>query len=1247
MKDQLHMQKQNKGFSLVELIIAIAILVIVTGAVCSFIVITSRNYANGNNDIGVQQEAQLAFNQISDVVIDARNSINYAGEDGSGNFVKVLKDSEFANTPEVKKLIVYNTLTEESEGKTPDPSASSVPAASASPSISPGTVTADLYNYIFMWQKSDESLYFAKWKQEETEPVSISDFEVLAEHINDFQVDLSQVEERRVVKLMMNFTVGTRGFQMANNVTVRNQVVINEADIQPLDKEISVEISIRENGLIMEPGEKYQFASPQIKSMNAKNKEIEWAFTYDGGKTILDKTTGGSEFIDKKNGMLKVGIDEGKDGKPSEFEIVVIIKATNGDKSKEAQSLPIKVQIKRVTTVTLHKMSEKLPDSNDSTPGAMEVMQGSTVILGGTVDGVKLGSKCDSCGEDPTGDRCLTGWTVVSGSGLLQNGIQDSDHETATIQIKADAAVGSTITIRAVSDLSSRRPYGPVQGEITLKVVEKKNPINPFDGILKHGDQTRVENIVFQGFDTRVDAHALVVHIVDNSTGQVVAYAVCMTQGWNIWLSPDYFNLDLKKSYTFYLQGLESVSKQEHERYDKDHGTMHKSSIDTIGAEYDSHSSPTAPFAYTGDMFKASQVFSTILEPVQLTYGYNSKKYCAQEITFNTTNVLSVSNYPSDGLNILDKLKFYKDEASNIDINAFTVDDVKYSIYKGSGNDAANWSALRVYKQGAYQGSDSLYNGNVQVGTASGLPTIKVQRNNLSDVVGTYHVVPGIWYNPKAKIGNIPKEVYPTGYQFPVYSASMEYVEFPENTFHVTVTAEGTMDITSDRFTGSVCFPLPAEMKNNTIFTNLQNTEWQDANIQDRNNGDSFNTVDSSGNLSSIRFNRIRYRYIQSENAYEVEPMWETFKDGGLKLGYSYGIYKCPANGSKWECRQGAQETNNITLEFKKDGATWSAHVPLPTDDDFMFTKGSTERQSKTNYTIKGYKRGSYNESKELNNKVLYCDYDAATGEYKLTLVTDEQTQGIVTTIRIAGVYTWKPGNTKWDQKQGEGTLTENIGNIRFTLDGKTYDALVELPTSDQFMFTKGQTTQQIKTGVQITGYNEQNSNESRSIECKVIYCDYDAQTQGYKLSFAGKTEINGITQNTEYLGDYTWKPGDTRWTKVKGTYTESKNIANTNISWNGEKYVAYVPLPSSDDFWYKWGYSNPDWGHGNLQLYKHSDLNSSITADCTYIRVSEVQETGTYTLQMIKVDYSNGSKENVIFKVQCSKTGTAWTQVK
>ena len=1231
MKDQLHMQKQNRGFSLVELIIAIAILVIVTGAVCSFIIITSRNYANGNNDIGVQQEAQLAFNQISDVIIDARNSINYAGEDGSGNFVKVLSDSEFANTPEVKKLIVYNTLAEEAEEETPSPSASSVPTASASPSVSPDAVTADLYNYIFMWQKSDESLYFAKWKQDEKEPVSIDDFELLAEHINDFQVDLSQVEERRVVKLMMNFTVGTRSFQMANNVTVRNQVVINAADIKPLDQEISVEISIRENGLIMEPGEEYQFASPQIKSLNAKNREIEWAFWNDNDKTISDKTAGGSAFIDKKNGLLKVGTDEGKDGQISEFEVVATIKATNGDKSKEVQSSAIKVQVKRVNKVTLYKKSEELPDSSDTAPGALEVMQGSTVVLGGIVDGENLGSKCSSCCEDPTGDKYLTGWDVKHDTGsALQNGIQDSDHETATIQIKADATVGSTITIKALSDLSTRRSYGTVEGEITLKVVEKKSSVNPFDGVLKHGDQTRVDNIVFKGFDTRVDAHALVVHIVDNSTGQVAAYAVCMTQGWNIWLSPDYFNLELKKSYTFYLQGLESVSKQEHERYDKEHGTMQKSSIETIGAEYDKHSNPTAPFTYTGDMFKASQVFSTVLEPVQLTYGYNSKKYCAQEITFNTTNVLSVSNYPSDGLNILDKLEFYKAEASNIDGNAFTVDDVKYSIYKGSGTDPANWSALRVYKQGSYQGGDSLYNGNVQFGTASGLPTIKVKRNNLSEVVGTYHVVPGIWYNQKAKIGNIPKEVYPIGYQFPVYSASMEYVEFPENTFHVTVTAEGTMDITSDRFTGSVCFPLPAEMKNNTIFTDLMKTEWQDANIQDKNNGDAFNTVDSNGNLSSIRFNRIRYCYIQSENAYEVEPMWETSRNGGLKLSYSYGIYKCPANGSKWECRQAAQETNNITLEFKKDGAIWSAHVPLPTDDDFIFKKGSTEWQSKTNYTIKGYKRDSYNESKDLNSKVLYCDYDATTGEYKLTLVTGEQIQGIVTTIKIAGIYTWKPGNTKWDQKQGESTLTESSDNIELTLDNKVYVAHIDPPSNQVSEDTS-----------QFALYEKDNLNFARNVNYKRVYT-YDAASN-CTMTLVYKEETNGIYKTTETLGVYEWDKGKERWILKQEGKIDKVDISTISMTINGKAYRAYFPLPSDEQFWFLRG-NEVTWR--SLTFYS-VDTNSTeykqfAKTTCEYDTTNDC-----YTVTFINFDWSTSPQQEVIAgKYTCSSTGTAWTQV-
>lgn len=989
MRKKLRIQKQNSGFSLVELIIAIAILVIVTGAVCSFIIITSRNYANGNNDISVQQEAQLALNQMSDVIIDATESINYVGYDESDQPVKALKDSEFAFTPEKKALIVYNTE--------PD-------------------------HYMFYWQKSDESLYFSVADADGNFPMpgeNSTDCVLLAENVTDFQVDLRQVEERRVVKLMLNFQTGTRKFEMANNITVRNKVVINNADIKPLDKRVRVSISVKEPTVVLEPGETFHFSTPKVTGTNLLNKSVTWS--------IAGAVSAETVMTDEENGILQIDKKETHES----FQVKVTTKAKNDEDNSPAEAT-ITVYVKRVTKVTLHKKSEELLNPNDDIPGELEVVQGSTVTLGGTVTGVKLGNKCNSCGEDPTGDKYLTDWNVVSGSELLQGAIQepeDSDHATAVIQIKADAQEDFTITIQAASYLSKSRPYGPVQGEITLKVVKKKNPVNPFEGILIHGAETRVDEIMYKGFERGVNAHVLAIHIVDNSTNKLVDYVVCKAYGWNIWVSPDYFNLDLKKSYTFYLQALECVSKEEHERYDKEHGTFRISSNEEIRAEYEAHTDKTAPFAYTGTMFKSSEVFSTTLEPAQLIYGYNNRKYCATPITFDTANVLAKINAKTDnssaGINVLDGLEFYHGKTQNIDPNAFTVNDVKYSIYKGEGDDPAGWTPLYVYENGSYQGSQSWYEGNLQFGTASALPTINVHKNRLADVVGTYHIVPGIWFDPTLKIGNIPVEVIsPADYQFPVRTAQKEYVEFKENTFHVTVTAEGTMDITtSDRFKGSVCFPLPAEMRNDSIFTNLTSTEWQDANIGDKDKGVSYNAIDANTDgLTKIGFNRIRYRYIQSENTFEVEPIWETTMDGGLKLSYSYGIYKCSANGSKWECRQGAQETNNVTLEFEKDGATWSAHVPLPTDDDFGFTMG----QIQDGFKVIGYNRPKCDQNRELNSNHVYCDYDHTTGEYRLILVNDVQPQQGTTRriIKYSSIYTWKPNDTKWNKKEGEGTLT-------------------------------------------------------------------------------------------------------------------------------------------------------------------------------------------------------------------------------
>ncbi len=399
MGKKLRIQQQNSGFSLVELIIAIAILVIVTGAVCSFIIITSRNYANGNNDISVQQEAQLALNQMSDVIIDATQSINYVGYDESNQPVKALKDSEFTFTPEKKALIVYNTVTPASGEGTEEPSAYADPGTPAE------DFSTELHNYMFYWQKTDENLYFSMADAGGSFPMPGEvDCVLLAENVTEFQVDLSQVEERRVVKLKLNFQTGTHKFEMANNITVRNKVVINNADIEPLDKRVRVNIKVKEPVVVLEPGETFHFSTPKVTGTNLLNKNVTWK--------IEGEVSEGTKMLSpNRDGILQIDSEE----RLKSFDVKVTTEAIDEESKKQAETT-ITVYVKRVTKVTLNKKSEELLNPNDNIPGKLEVMQGSTVVLVGTVDGVNLGNKCDSCGEDPTGDRYLTGWPVVSGS---------------------------------------------------------------------------------------------------------------------------------------------------------------------------------------------------------------------------------------------------------------------------------------------------------------------------------------------------------------------------------------------------------------------------------------------------------------------------------------------------------------------------------------------------------------------------------------------------------------------------------------------------------------------------------------------------------------------------------------------------------------------------------------------------------------------------------------------------------------
>lgn len=1020
MGKKLRIQQQNSGFSLVELIIAIAILVIVTGAVCSFIIITSRNYANGNNDISVQQEAQLALNQMSDVIIDATQSINYVGYDESNQPVKALKDSEFTFTPEKKALIVYNTATPASGEGTEEPSTYADPGTPAEDS------SIELHNYMFYWQKNDENLYFSMADAGGSFPMpGEADCVLLAENVTEFQVDLSQVEERRVVKLKLNFKTGTRKFEMANNITVRNKVVINNADIEPLDKRVRVNIKVKEPVVVLEPGETFHFSTPKVTGTNLLNKNVTWK--------IEGEVSEGTKMLSpNRDGILQIDSEE----RLKSFDVKVTTEAIDEESKKQAETT-ITVYVKRVTKVTLNKKSEELLNPNDNIPGKLEVMQGSTVVLVGTVDGVKLGNKCDSCGEDPTGDRYLTGWTVVSGSGSLQNGIQDSDHETATIQIKTDAAVGSTITIRAVSDLSSRRPYGPVQGEITLKVVEKKNPAKPTGGQLQYGDKIKMDELL-AGFTTTIDHHVICIRIVDNSgeeSDQIVAYH---NTGWNIWVEPECFNLDLTKTYTFYMQALEAVSKEHYKEWQEKGGYIGPEPDGVIWNEYINHVSSKAPYGYEGDVFQYSEVYYATLEPPEIAFTYNKKRYVDENIVCDDYNLLS------DSWNaVLGDLNFdeTQDSSLNISISKRVMNNMTYSLYVGEENDQSQWTKIRTFDADSKQYiSTELDNKYVSLSQNSHSPVLNIKDKQQLATSGTYHIVPGFQYtrSPETTLNLVGSQNYDTSNRGTIY------YESSNSTIHVTISAETTMDVDSSTFKGGVCFPLPGEMKTDWRFPNLDKTDWQQTNISW---GMYFRAIaEGANNLTSITISGVNYRYVPESNAYEVEPYIEQTRDNTLKITISLGVYRCGVNGKKWERQSEAKESNNGTLLFSRNGKEYLTYYPLPTQDNFPFEKEKEEQQYKEGQYINGYEKTNLlNGSTEgINCARIYCEYDKNTKTYTLTLAEGEETKDNFWTIRrIYGKYQWESGMAKWSRIKDAQAYVDTTANLNMNLDGQVYRTFI------------------------------------------------------------------------------------------------------------------------------------------------------------------------------------------------------------
>lgn len=973
---EMRMKRDQRGFTIVEVLIAVAILSIVVVTVCGFILVGSRSYAAGNSDINVQQESQLALNQMSDLLIDTTRSVTYTGFDAGGTTSETaLKDADFTFTPEDKSLVMLNGT------------------AVANPSGGPAIIEEGNgnKNYHFYWDKSEETLFYAEAKAEDPVPDfgdPAAEWVVLASHVTDFSVDLTQLKEKRVVQLTLLFVDGSKEYTTSNNVTIRNKVGVNDAQLEPVNKKKTLNITPRDNPIV-EPGEIYHFSAPKVTGENVTDRSVTWSLATPGGNS----PSHGTAFTDDQNGILQVAKDE----PAGPLNVVITTNAVDSDGNHATCTMA--VHIKRVYPEGTGVILSKTADT-DAENGPNEISPGCTFTITSNVSGYKLGEVCSVCGDDVTMDKQVSykdnpygnpyHWLIHDPSAVPgattawkpqeHIDIVDSGPDHATFYLHPDAptsddSVTYDVVIQAMSILSTQpnaasgRQYDTwVPGSIRLKMVKHDDEAEPLSGELSYsndGDEGGGnrpvgprEDIVAQGVpEWKYVTCIRAVDLSNNPDPDKILLYFTIDGGADFRIAPSLLDLNLNKKYRFYVQALSPVNKTNL----KNGNTHTADSNQEIWEEYISHLNPRKPYGYRGNKYVYSKVYYGDLNKPAGIWNYKGKDYGdkgrKEELFYDPVNVYVAQN----GV-LVDYIEPVNFKSMGSTSNPEEIrKKMTYSVYEGEGSDKSQWNALYWFDDSegvmAYKGSKEIGGGvgKIGLGDEPGKPNplgmfLRVENGDKQKVCGTYNIVPGFCYDNSFFRGTKNYEVigwqgfseceYAAGKAF-VLPHKMKYYEFGDIVIRIKVSSDFTMEINHDRFKGKVMFPLPPEMESDPRFPNFRSLEWQTSS-----GSLTVPAVDQWNNGKNLTFDYIKYRYIAKDSAeadaWEVELFEEEVRaEEKVIRTHSYGIYKCRSGEEKWTFEKSGVTTDRplvCNLEgIKINGNTRKMYFPLPSEIGFPF----------------------------------------------------------------------------------------------------------------------------------------------------------------------------------------------------------------------------------------------------------------------------------------------------------------------
>ena len=276
----MKLKRENKGFSLVELIITIAIFSVVGVIVGAFLLSSSRAYSINANELDIQEEAQLVANQLQEMILDTPIAISYSyvGVDDAGNLVDTYEVPAATVDIDQTNLFIYGT---------------------------------DYYYHVY-WNMDEQRLYYVEYLKGPT-GFAPNDMDqtgvVLGEYVSDFVVDMSKVNSDRMVSFHIIFKKpgSDRDYLVSKTVSIRNNILANR-DMTEVYDSIGVDVAPAADTMTMSPtvdilwpGESRQFSVTLSCSQGGvPNQGVNWTLE---SKDIAFPTLDGGTFMASGNGL--------------------------------------------------------------------------------------------------------------------------------------------------------------------------------------------------------------------------------------------------------------------------------------------------------------------------------------------------------------------------------------------------------------------------------------------------------------------------------------------------------------------------------------------------------------------------------------------------------------------------------------------------------------------------------------------------------------------------------------------------------------------------------------------------------------------------------------------------------------------------------------------------------------------------------------------------------------------------------